>query len=252
MKKRNEQPEDTFADVAAPARLTPADVQQKEFGVTRVGGGYRMRDVDAFLDELTNSMTSLVEENRRLKEQAGSGAMIGAPDLEEVSRQADEIIRRAREEAAQIVRDAHSATAAVGAVAADAATSDAGRAAISAFLLLEREFLQSLAGLVQGHAESVKGMAREARAAAQASAEVVTPEPEQAQEPEPQPAPEPEPQPDPEPERAEVEVAADPGTQAMEPVRIEEPEPAAVGRSDSDETGEEGDRSLRELFWGEE
>jgi DivIVA domain-containing protein len=254
MRKRNEQPEDTFADVAAPARLTPADVQQKEFGVTRVGGGYRMRDVDAFLDELTNSMTSLVEENRRLKEQAGSGAMIGAPDLEEVSRQADEIIRRAREEAAQIVRDAHSATAAAGAVAADAATSDAGRAAISSFLLLEREFLQSLAGLVQGHAESVKGMAREARAAAQApaSVEAAPTEPEQAQMPEPEPAPEPEPQPDPEPERAELEVADDPGTQAMEPVRIDEPEPAAVGRSDPDETDEEGDRSLRELFWGEE
>jgi len=252
MRKRNEQPEDTFADVAAPARLTPADVQQKEFGVTRVGGGYRMRDVDAFLDELTNSMTSLVEENRRLKEQAGSGAMIGAPDLEEVSRQADEIIRRAREEAAQIVREAHTATAAAGAVAADAATSDAGRAAISSFLLLEREFLQSLAGLVQGHAESVKGMAREARATAQASADAVTAEPEQAQMREPEPAAEPEPQPDPEPELAELEAASDPATQAMEPVRIEEPEPAAVGRSDSDETAEEGDRSLRELFWGEE
>jgi DivIVA domain-containing protein len=257
MRKRNDQPEDTFADVAAPARLTPSDVQQKEFGVTRVGGGYRMRDVDAFLDELTNSMTGLVEENRRLKEQAGSGAMIGAPDLEEVSRQADEIIRRAREEAAQIVRDAHSATVAAGAVAADAATSDAGRAAISAFLLLEREFLQSLAGLVQGHAGSVKGMAREARAAAQtASADTATPEPaqmsEQAQMPEPEPAPEPEPEPDPEPERAELEVTAGTGTQAMEPVRIDEPEPAAVGRSDPDEAGEEGDRSLRELFWGEE
>jgi DivIVA domain-containing protein len=262
MRKRNEQPEDTFADVAAPARLTPSDVQQKEFGVTRVGGGYRMRDVDAFLDELTNSMTALVEENRRLKEQAGSGAMIGAPDLEEVSRQADEIIRRAREEAAQIVRDATSATVAAGAVAADAATSDAGRAAISAFLLLEREFLQSLAGLVQGHAESVKGMAREARAAAQAPvpaegatpepAQAQMPEPVQAQMPEPAPEPEPEPEPDPQPERAELEVTDDPGTQAMEPVRIDEPEPAAVGRSDPEEAGEEGDRSLRELFWGEE
>ena len=258
MRKRNEQPEDTFADVAAPARLTPSDVQQKEFGVTRVGGGYRMRDVDAFLDELTNSMTALVEENRRLKEQAGSGAMIGAPDLEEVSRQADEIIRRAREEAAQIVRDAHSATVVAGAVAGDAVTSDAGRAAISAFLLLEREFLQSLAGLVQGHAESVKGMAREARSAgrAPASSEAATPDPDpqpaQAQMPEPEPVPEPEPQPDPGPERAEPEATADPGTQAMEPVRIDEPEPAAVGRSDPDEAAEEGDRSLRELFWGEE
>ena len=63
-----------------------------------VVGAARMRDVDEFLDQLTNSMTALVEENRRLKEQAGSGAMIGAPDLDEVSRQADENIRRARDE----------------------------------------------------------------------------------------------------------------------------------------------------------
>ena len=56
MRKRNEQPEDTFADPATPTRLTPMDVQQKEFGVTRVGGGYKMRDVDEFLDELADVM----------------------------------------------------------------------------------------------------------------------------------------------------------------------------------------------------
>jgi len=271
MRKRNEQPEDTFADTAAPPRLTPMDVQQKEFGVTRVGGGYRMRDVDRFLDELTNSMTALVEENRRLKEQVGSGAMMGAPDLEQVSRQADEIIARAREEAAQIVRDAHSATVAAGTVAADVATSDAGRAAVSAFLLLEREFLQSIAGLVQGHAESVKGMARDARAAASAErpsiqSAAAEPEPSQAPEPElaqaqaPEPA-EPAPEsdadadaePEWEPERPDAASSVDPPTEAMEePVRIDEPEPAAVGRADAEEGVEEGDRSLRELFWGEE
>ena len=277
MRKRNEQPEDTFADAAAPPRLTPMDVQQKEFGVTRVGGGYRMRDVDQFLDELTNSMTALVEENRRLKEQAGSGAMMGAPDLEQVSRQADEIIGRAREEAAQIVRDAHSATVAAGSVAADVATSDAGRAAVSSFLLLEREFLQSLAGLVQGHAESVKGMAREARRASSArpSSEPAAVEPAAAE-----PTPEqdqvlqsvaepvqvpdalaeqaaeslagPESEPDDEPERPEAASDPDPPTASMEPVRIDEPEPASVGRVDPEEAVEEGDRSLRELFWGEE
>jgi DivIVA domain-containing protein len=262
MRKRNEQPEDTFADSGAPPRLTPMDVQQKEFGVTRVGGGYRMRDVDGFLDELTNSMTALVEENRRLKEQVGSGAMMGAPDLEQVSRQADEIIARAREEAAQIVRDAHSATVAAGTVAADVASSDAGRAAVSAFLLLEREFLQSIAGLVQGHAESVKGMARDARAAASADRSSVqtagdASAPEQAQAPEPvaEPAPESDADAEPEwePERPEAASTVDPPTQAMEePVRIDEPEPAAVGRADADEAVEEGDRSLRELFWGEE
>lgn len=260
MRKRNEQPEDTFADTAAPGRLTPMDVQQKEFGVTRVGGGYRMRDVDRFLDELTNSMTALVEENRRLKEQLGSGAMMGAPDLEQVSRQADEIIGRAREEAAQIVRDAHSATVAAGTVAEDVATSDAGRAAISAFLLLEREFLQSIAGLVQGHAESVKGMARDARAASAARppaepAAAEMPEQAPALEPIAEQAPEPDAEiaPDDEPERPEAATAVGPPTQAMEePVRIEEPEPAAVGRADAEESVEEGDRSLRELFWGEE
>jgi DivIVA domain-containing protein len=264
MRKRNEQPEDTFADSAASPRLTPMDVQQKEFGVTRVGGGYRMRDVDGFLDELTNSMTALVEENRRLKEQVGSGAMMGAPDLEQVSRQADEIIARAREEAAQIVRDAHSATVAASTVAADVATSDAGRAAVSAFLLLEREFLQSLAGLVQGHAESVKGMARDARAAASADRPSVQPaaaaqESEQAQAQAPEPVAEPAPEfdadaePEWEPERPEAASSVDSPTQAMEePVRIDEPEPASVGRADAEEAVEEGDRSLRELFWGEE
>jgi DivIVA domain-containing protein len=272
MRKRNEQPEDTFAEAAAPSRLTPMDVQQKEFGVTRVGGGYRMRDVDQFLDELTNSMTALVEENRRLKEQAGSGAMMGAPDLEQVSRQADEIVGRAREEAAQIVRDAHSATVAAGTVAADVATSDAGRAAVSSFLLLEREFLQSLAGLVQGHAESVKGMAREARAASSARppTQPAAAAPMSGQDQVPQPVVEPmevpdavadpaagslagpESEPDAEPERPEAASAADPPTESMEPVRIDEPEPASVGRADPEEAAEEGDRSLRELFWGEE
>jgi hypothetical protein len=215
-------------------------------------------------------MTALVEENRRLKEQAGSGAMMGAPDLEQVSRQADEIIGRAREEAAQIVRDAHSATVAAGTVAADVATSDAGRAAVSSFLLLEREFLQSLAGLVQGHAESVKGMAKEARAASSArrpaEPAAAEPMPEQVQVPQPvaepvqvpdaEPAAEslagPESQPDAEPERPEAASGVDPPTASMEPVRIDEPEPASVGRPDPEEAVEEGDRSLRELFWGEE
>jgi DivIVA domain-containing protein len=302
MRKRSEQPEDTFADAAASARLTPMDVQQKEFGVTRVGGGYRMRDVDEFLDQLTNSMTALVEENRRLKEQAGSGAMIGAPDLEQVSRQADEIIRRAREEAAQIVSEAQRDVAVSAPAQPLASGGDASRAAISPFLLQEREFLQSLAGLVQGHAEAVKGMAREAQSAASAPPEGVAqipeaspvatpeavapfvraeaePEPETEPEPEPAPASTPEPEaaaafvradagvepereperletrpPDPDPDTEERPAAAGgPATQAMEePVRVDEPEPATVGRPEPDEAREEGDRSLRDLFWGEE
>jgi DivIVA domain-containing protein len=295
MRKRKDPSEGTFGEPVTSGRLSAMEIQQKEFGVTRVGGGYRMRDVDEFLDDVTTSMTALVEENRRLREQAGNGAMIGAPDLEQVSRQADEIIRRARDEAAQIVREAHAASAASATAASAGSISAADRAAISGFLGREREFLQSLAGLVQGHAEAVKGMAREARdaamsASATAPASAPTPamapaapmpaaapageapapsptEPDGASErpaPSPRPAAEPPgvPPPTGEPTDAAApsRVPADPPTRETaepvrvtdEPVRIDDPEPATLGRSETEETPEEGDRSLRELFWGEE
>ena len=318
MRKKSD-PIEGFGEPVATSRLSAMDVQQKEFGVTRMGGGYRMRDVDEFLDEITNSMTALADENRRLRDQAGNGAMLGAPDLEAVARQADEIIRRARDEAAQILQEARSAQPAPPGPTVPAA---GDRAAISAFLGREREFLQSLAGLVQGHAEMVKGMAREARdaVAAATSAEVssrpaptteraseiapttgrvpvIAPAPEppvtgsarvapdpRVEEPRVEPpsappepagvrvAPEPlatrpepartEPEPvrvdEPEepPEPAEEPAAAartDRPTEAMEePVRVEEPEPATVGRTDAEDAPEEGDRSLRDLFWGED
>ncbi len=300
MRKKKDRPEGSFAEPQPVTRLGPLDVQQKEFGVMRVGGGYRMRDVDEFLDEITNSMTALVEENRRLREQVGSGAMIGAPDLGEVSRQADEIIHRAREEAARIIFEARAERP------ASTAPPGAGdRAAISAFLSREREFLQGLAGLVQGHAEAVKGMARDARDAATAGAAAATaaeapsgtrttpdpertppdpermpPDPERtttAPEPTVRPAPTPEPPPVAAAAAAPVDPSGDPATRAEaarpapqddvttpapsadrpteaieEPVRVDEPEHANVGRAEGDETPEEGDRSLRDLFWGED
>jgi DivIVA domain-containing protein len=272
-KKQKEQTEDTFTSTGAKPLLTPMDVQQKEFHVSRMGG-YKMRDVDEFLDEITTSMSAMVEENRRLKERLGNGAMIGAPDLEEVSRQADEIIRRAREEAAQIVRDA-TAGAAASAPATTGGTGD--RAAISPFLLREREFLQGLASLVQGHAEAVKTMAKDVRARAEAA---VPPSPIPVAAPPPPPpatlsgpeteseGPVPEAEsevPEPEPELAarsspdsESPTSVGRPTEAMEePVRIEEaepePEPANIGRVEADDAAAgEGDRSLRELFWGED
>jgi len=51
---------------AAGATITPLDIQQKEFRVSRFGG-YRMRDVDEFLDRLTEVVTGLTEENARLR-----------------------------------------------------------------------------------------------------------------------------------------------------------------------------------------
>ena len=49
--------------VAAPSRLSPADIQQKEFRVSRFGG-YKMRDVDEFLDQITDSFTALTSRRR--------------------------------------------------------------------------------------------------------------------------------------------------------------------------------------------
>src|SRR4249920_708235 len=148
---------------ATSAAVTAADIQAKEFSVSRFGG-YRMHDVDEFLDQITESMTRLADENQRLRSANGLpvAPSIGAPDLADTSRQADEIIESARAEAAKIVQDAR-AQAVVG-TAAVVAGSDTGRAAVAPFLAQERDFLQQLAALVQSHAESVKGMAKASRA----------------------------------------------------------------------------------------
>jgi DivIVA domain-containing protein len=249
---------------ATSAEVTAADIQAKEFNVSRFGG-YRMRDVDEFLDQITESMTRLADENQRLRSANGLpvAPSIGAPDLADSSRQADEIIERARAEAAKIVQDAQ-AQAAVG-TAAVAAGTDAGRAAVTPFLAQERDFLQQLATLVQSHAESVKGMAKANRAkpaaatppAPEAAPEPAAEPPAQAAAPvaqvpasdatQPMPAVKPAAEPQPPVERAEQEPSA--------PIRVEEPATASVSAGDADDDGgpgEGGDRSLRELFWGEE
>ena len=252
---------------AASVTVTAADIQAKEFNVSRFGG-YRMRDVDEFLDQITESMTRLADENQRLRSANGLpvAPSIGAPDLADTSRQADEIIESARAEAAKIVQDAR-AQAAVGATTGVVAGADAGgRAAVAPFLAQERDFLQQLATLVQSHAESVKGMAKANRAKPAAASEPAPPsapapaapaEPQaQAAAPVPQ-APasdstQPMPPVKPASERAPVERAEQ---QPAAPIRVEEPATASVSAGDPDDDGgqgEGGDRSLRELFWGEE
>jgi DivIVA domain-containing protein len=257
---------------SAPAgRITPLEVQQKEFQVARFGAGYRMREVDEFLDQVTDALTALVAENERLLRASGD-------------------------------RDPAS-----GGTSVRPTTGDADRAAVEAFLRREKGFLQDLGGLVQEHAEELRSMVRAVRqdastAAAQASprgsvaerapeAAEQAPErapeaPEQAPEvaaPEVAAAPEASPAPasdesDAPPETAQdsdaigtteqatasSDVPTDDGEDddrktiegsatviadavADEPIRIDDPEPARSGRRD-----EEEDRSLRELFWGEE
>ena len=247
--------------VAAPSRLTPADIQQKEFRVSRFGG-YKMRDVDEFLDQITDSFTALTSDVDRLRA-GGASPVVGSPDLGDVARQADEIIARARAEAARIVAEAR--TTAVAATSAAPPSGPQDKAAVNAFIAREREFLQSLAGLVQEHAETVKSMAKSARSGPEAPAAAAsgpgssrTTEqvqsgstgavPAAAAAPStPPPAPSTPPAPSPEASEATAEPTRVP--ESDDTVRIEEPATAGATRGDAEP---EGDRSLRELFWGED
>lgn len=233
-----------FSGLPASTTIMPADIQQKEFRVSRFGG-YRMRDVDEFLDQVTEAMTKLTDDNERVRSAGGlplapTPLPIGAPDLADTSRQADEIIARARAEAATILREAREQAV----TAAGGPTTDAGRAAVAAFLAQERDFLQELASLVQGHAESVKVMAKASRGSKPAPAPQAA-EPAKPEEPsEPVKAAD-------APKPAEVADAPKP----TEPIRVEEPATASVAAAESDDetaAGDGGDPSLRELFWGEE
>jgi DivIVA domain-containing protein len=229
-------------------RVTPQDVQQKEFRVTRVGAGYRMREVDEFLDQITDTLTALIAENDRLR--TAGGAAPSAPRSTPVAR-----------------------------------PSRAETGAVDAFLQREKGFLQDLGGLVQAHAEELRSMIRTARTEAAASpaaavvveeAEPVAPsapvtEPaaqqavEQAVEPAVERAAEPaassdeplpgsdeidspsEPSGRAETEAGESDTGTVTGVVAEEPIRLEAPQPARSARSEE----KDGD-SLRELFWGEE
>jgi DivIVA domain-containing protein len=219
----------------AGGRVSPLDVQQKEFPVTRVGVGYRMREVDEFLDQVTDTLSALIAENEQLRASTGDAPATTAPDA------------RGRDTA-----------------------NPGDRGAVDAFLQHEKGFLQDLGGLVQAHAEELRSMIRAARhtpppvAVAQEEPEpepVVEPEPvagsmaeaesvTEGDEPAP-PADEVEAAPSSEPIASDEDESHEPtastGVIAEEPIRLEDPEPARSRRSEE----RDGD-SLRELFWGEE
>jgi DivIVA domain-containing protein len=248
--------------------LTAIDIQQKEFRVSRFGG-YKMRDVDEFLDQLTDAFSALASDNERLR--SGADPVVGSPDLDDVSRQADEIIARARAEAARIMQEARTGAGA----AASTGAGPRGDVSVSEFLTREREFLQSLAGLVQQHAEAVKSMAKTPRtapsrpaasgaAASSAAAGAAAPASRPASPERKADVVASSTRPTPEADAASATEAgsdtdADDGAEDVqaptrvpdsEPtVRIEEPAGARAARSDRES---EGDGSLRELFWGED
>jgi DivIVA domain-containing protein len=57
-------------------RMTPFDIQDRRFRRARVGG-YDMRSVDEYLDDLTELLTVLLQENERLR--ASSSGSDGGP-----------------------------------------------------------------------------------------------------------------------------------------------------------------------------
>lgn len=211
------------------ARLSPAEIQQVEFRLAF--RGYNERDVDAFLDRITEDISTYIEEIQRLR--SGNGASWPDPitagnGSETAAREAEEIVARAKERAAEIVRAAEKTAASASAGGSAATTTGADpRGAIAPFLNRERDFLQSLGGLVQGHAEEIKQMVLSLRARSEPEAERARSEPVAAQ-----PPPGSRAEPVVLPEAAETARAGGP-----EPVPAEHPS---------------GERSLKDLFWGED
>jgi cell division initiation protein len=137
-------------------RMTPVDIQQKVFRLAF--RGYNERDVDEFLDGITEDLAALHEENKRLREQVAEGG--GGVDAGAADRQAEAIVRQAREHAARLVEDAEQRAEAIGSGGVPS-----GTGLPASFLLQERQFLQQMASLIQGHARRLKEEARRARAA---------------------------------------------------------------------------------------
>jgi DivIVA domain-containing protein len=148
-------------------RISPAEVQEREFRLAF--RGYNERDVDVFLDEITEELSRLLGENRRLREQLeGKGPVPADPD--HALLEADAIVLRAHEEAARILADAQrQAVLSEGPVPDPSITVDAEGLAhpavpiVSTFIARERGFLQNMAALIQRHAEEVKQDIRRAK-----------------------------------------------------------------------------------------
>src|SRR3954471_5434992 len=159
---RKKRTEDEAAPTPQPQnrqRLTPADIQQAEFRLSM--RGYNEREVDELLDRLTEDWGAVLEENKRLREGVPAAAPASDAAVADAKREAEAIIAKARQDAAEMVRNASQQSSAP--VAPPAGAADV--AAVSSFLTKERDFLQSLGRLVQGHAESVKSMAQSSKAA---------------------------------------------------------------------------------------
>jgi cell division initiation protein len=276
MPKRRRPQEDT-AEVSATGeakRITPVDIQQREFRLAF--RGYHEGEVDQFLDELTEEVARLYAENKRLREEL---------DFKRTERldahatgDADALLRQAREEAARIIDDARARASTVGEAGPGGEASGrpvtvhAATALLGPFLAREREFLQGLASLIQEHADGVKQGIRRAREDMTAAAptepglgvdtgdESMETSPVEDRE---ETAAE---EREDEPEAAEDEPATEFSTREQDPE--DEPPSWRSGERIMDLTADEvdvgepatrrvvaddrDDRSIREFFWGED
>jgi DivIVA domain-containing protein len=235
-------------------RLTPADVQQKEFRVSF--RGYNERDVDEFLDLVTEELQRFETEMMRIRSERASLD----PSSSDVDAESKRILDEARARADAIVREAEARASGI----PTAAAGDT-RAVVAPYLNRERDFLQSLGSLVQEHATTIKTMVEEARRRTEsrvstpAATEVV---PASASEAGPEGASIPATQEsvaasapvgDAAAERGEAMPEAPDAATSEDVVVLSSVEPIttpAEDRGDEREAG--GVRSLRELFWGED
>lgn len=159
-----------FEGHADPRRITPVDIQKKEFRLAM--RGYHERDVDEFLDEVTEEVARLYAENKRLQEDLESRgtARTGGPSAAGAA-EAQAIVRQAHDEADRILREAEARARAL-AANPTAGTTVAGPgpavagAALAGFLSREKSFLQNLAKMMQDHANAMKEDVRRVRQAA--------------------------------------------------------------------------------------
>lgn len=174
MKKRQQEEAGTAVTQQVSPGVTPIDIQQKEFRLAF--RGYNERDVDVFLDQLTEEVARLNSENKRLREQMQFRGTVSldtsaSPEAEGLVQRAEDerhaILRSAQEEADRIIAEART-RAQASQSSVPGSEGEGESSSLSSFIAREREFLQSLATLVQGHAEGVKANLRVARQAAAA------------------------------------------------------------------------------------
>ena len=173
-KRRREREELEAGMMTAPPesrRITPMDIQQMEFRNSL--RGYNEREVDEFLDAVTEELARSQSENIRLRAEMENLQR----ETKAAQAEAEATLRRAREEASRMLDDAEAQARSVAPDIGEAAGMEEEGApsvgsflkkssmvqAIRPFLGREREFLQSMARLIQEHADSVRDEVRQIR-----------------------------------------------------------------------------------------